>query len=128
MAFSSQVLLVYLRPKSQLHFSLYAHDWSRGATVGPVDLYCVGNTRSEVPQLSPRGISGTTKCLSLERWRLVGGLGLHVDYFPVGKIFVHRTLDLDVDTGWTAQWTLSVLECIRFSFGNPFLENAHQAA
>ena len=61
-------------------------------------------------------------------WRLVGGLGLHVNYFPVGKIFVRRTLDLDVDTGWTAQWTLSVLECIRFSFGNPFLENAHQAA
>lgn len=31
----------------------------------------------------------------MERWRLVRGLGLHVNGFPVGKGFVRCTLDLD---------------------------------
>jgi hypothetical protein len=72
MAFSSQILPVYLRLKSQLHLSQYAtppanpayavgsiashaHDRSRDVAVA-VRMYCVGNTRSAVPQLSPRRI------------------------------------------------------------------------
>jgi hypothetical protein len=57
----------------------------------------------------------------LERWRLIRGLGLHVNGFPVGKGFVRCTLDLDANGMDHAVDAFG----IQFSFGNPLLENVH---